>query len=139
MRNPKSQQALRRLRTPSRVSCKISNPENGMPLHGGPWGRFASDATVRSGSADPGLVRHQWSTVMISNLNSVLVLALGYDLFGAASIHAQVLDLPPSIAVLSSAAAGHLAPATVVPRPARSRALPLRRPRSGQSLAFNMR
>jgi hypothetical protein len=91
-----------------------------MPPHGGPWGRFAPDATVRSGSADPRLVRHQWSTVMIFNLNSVLLHALGYDLFRA--------DLPPSIAVLSSAAAGLLKPATVLPRPARSRALPRRRP-----------
>jgi hypothetical protein len=36
-------------------------------------GRSASDAIVRSGSADRRLVRHQWPTVMISNPNSVLV------------------------------------------------------------------
>jgi hypothetical protein len=114
MRNPKKQQALRPLPTRSRVSFKISNSKNGMPLHGGPWGRSASDATVRSGSADPRLVRHQRSTVIISNPNSVLVLALGYDLFGAASIHARVLDLA---------------------RRFRSGG----RRRSGQSIAFNMR
>jgi hypothetical protein len=68
------------LPTRSRVSLKISNSKNRMPLHGGPWARSASMRASGQGRPIPDPSGTS-GRPMISSPNSVLVLAIGYNLF----------------------------------------------------------